>query len=560
MAVNGEPISAASPILPSPDELSLAQLAAQMVVVRTTGHLFDHEIRYPLWEADQSTLRHYIQDLGVGGVLLLGGSAAEVGLKTQQLQSQSAIPLLIAADIEEGVGQRFSGATWFPPPMALDAIADRDITLAKSYAKILGQVTAQEATAIGINWLLAPVVDINNNPQNPVINVRAFGQSVERVKAFSQAFIQGARDYAVLTTAKHFAGHGDTNLDSHLELPELAHGQDRLRQVEWVPFQSAISVGVDAIMTAHLKVPALDPNYPATLSASTLTKTLRQDFRFTGLIVTDALVMGAITNTYGPYEASVLAVEAGADILLMPSNPEGSIHALVEAVTMGRLSRERLLDSVERIWRAKQRVASLLSVPPESCHAWEHVPPPAVDFSRLGQIEFRQAAADMLLASTEIQGTVDPCSGGDNIVVVDNVVDCPFLSRNAAAVILPEKLNYQLKLIDQQGCRYRPDPAQLKPSLVQLFIRGNPFRGSASATSLAKTWIQTLLDAQLLRGLVIYGSPYVKDSLQRCLKDDLPFAFTFGQMPEAQFQVLSRLLNLNLANRGNSHASTPFTD
>jgi beta-glucosidase len=150
--------------LPSFDRLSLAEQVAQMVVVRASGHLFDHEIRYPAWEADSATLNRYIEELGVGGVILLGGSAAEVGLKTQVLQAQSSIPLLIAADIEEGVGQRFSGATWFPPPMTLSGVASGDVEQAVAYAEAFGATTAAEAYAIGINWVLAPVVDINNNP------------------------------------------------------------------------------------------------------------------------------------------------------------------------------------------------------------------------------------------------------------------------------------------------------------------------------------------------------------------------------------------------------------
>lgn len=548
----------ASPILPSPDSLSVAQLAAQMVVVRTSGHLFDHEIRYPAWEADQDTLAHYIQELGIGGVILLGGSAAEVGIKTQQLQSQSQIPLLVAADIEEGVGQRFSGATWFPPPMALAAIAERDLALALTYANTLGRVTAQEATAIGLNWLLAPVVDVNNNPENPVINVRAFGQTVDRVEALTQAFIQGAQNYAVLTTAKHFPGHGDTTVDSHLDLPVLSHSLQRLRQTEWGPFRTAIAAGVDAVMTAHLKVPSLDPELPATLSSAVLTGGLRQQLGFTGLIVTDALVMGAITNTYGPYEAAVMAVEAGADILLMPGDPEGTIRTLVEAVATGRLGREQLLASAERVWRAKQRVASLLTIPPETCHAWEHVPPPPIDTASLGQTAARQAVANILSGSMEVYGQVQPCSEGDNLIILDDMVGCPYLHRTAAAIVLPQTLNYSLKLIDQRGCQTPPDPKHLAPSLVQLFIRGNPFRGSASSTALAYHWVQALWQAHLLRGLVIYGSPYAQQPFRFLLDENIPFAFTFGQMPQAQAQVLSQLLPIAPAQR--QGLMTPFTD
>ncbi len=563
MVADPTPIAPASPILPSPDTLSLSQLAAQMIVVRTTGHLFDHEIQYPAWEADQATLNHYVQNLGVGGVILLSGSAAEVGLKTRQLQSQATVPLLIAADVEEGVGQRFTGATWFPPPMALGAVAEHDVALALAYAEAMGRITAQEATAIGINWLLAPVVDINNNPQNPVINVRAFGGAANRVESLTKAFIQGAQEYAVLTTAKHFPGHGDTDIDSHLELPVLPHTLDRLHKVEWLPFKAAIAAGVDAVMTAHVKVPALDSSYPATLSAATLTDVLRHSFGFSGLIVTDALVMESITRTYGPYEAAVLAVEAGADVLLMPHDPEGVIHALEEAVVTGRLPQGRLLNSVERLWRAKQRCASLLTVPPESCHAWEHVPPPAVDTTRLGQPNAQQWVTDILSSSMTIQGTVPPCPAGDNIigdniVIVDNTIDCPFLKRTAAAVVLPARLNYHLKLIDQTACQLHPSQIELKPSLLQVFIRGNPFRGSAASTALINSWIHTLWKADLLMGLVIYGSPYIREQVAVLLPDNIPLAFSFGQMPQAQAVLLQKFLLL--PDPIESKANLPFTD
>ena len=276
--------SAISPILPDLESLSLAEQAAQMVVVRASGYLFDHQIQYPAWEVANQTLQIYLEDLGVGGVILLGGSAAEIALRSQQLQAWAKTPLLLAADIEEGVGQRFSGATWLPPPMALGAIAADHPALALAYAEQMGAITAQEAQAIGLNWLLAPVVDVNNNPTNPVINIRAFGDSSEKVGPLAAAFIRGAQHHAVLTTAKHFPGHGDTAVDSHLTLPILSHRLDRLTQIEFPPFQQAISAGVDAVMSAHLQVPALDSHYPATLSKPTLTGLLRRKLGFQGLI------------------------------------------------------------------------------------------------------------------------------------------------------------------------------------------------------------------------------------------------------------------------------------
>ena len=529
--------------LPAPESLSLAEQVAQMVVVRASGHLFDHEIRYPDWEADSATLTRYVEELGVGGVILLGGSAAEVGLKTQALQTQARIPLLIAADVEEGVGQRFSGATWFPPPMALSAVADGDLATALAYAEAFGAATAAEALAIGINWVLVPTVDINNNPQNPVINVRAFGDHRERVCALTQAFLRGAQSQPVLTAAKHFPGHGDTAIDSHLELPVLPHDRDRLNTVELEPFRRAIAAGADAIITAHLRIPALDTHHPATLSAPTLTGLLRQQMGFDGLIVTDALIMGAITNAYGPYEAAVLAVEAGADVLLMPSVPEGVIAAVVEAVNRGRLTPARILASVERLWRAKQKAAPTLTTDGAG-HAWEHLPPPPVQLSAVAQPATRRLAADILTASLTVQGQVlaataaDP---GDNLVLVDDAIGCRFLDRTAAAITWPQGHHYQLKLIDTQGCIQAPQGTSLRPSLVQIFVRGNPFRGSATLLRLATTWLEALHQADLLRGIVIYGSPYALEQLRPHFKQ-VPYGFTYGQMPLAQSLILPLLL------------------
>ncbi|MFM6064812.1 MAG: glycoside hydrolase family 3 N-terminal domain-containing protein, partial [Microcystis panniformis] len=277
--------------------LSLKERIGQMIVVRASGYLFDQQIRYPVWEPVNATLKHWLETLHLGGVILLGGSAAEIALRSQQLQSWSGDnPLLIAADIEEGVGQRVSGATWFPPPMALGKIAEKSLTKATEYAKEMGAITAKEALAIGINWILAPIVDVNNNPDNPVINIRSFAETPEIVANLAQAFILGANSYPVLTTAKHFPGHGDTSNDSHLDLPIINHDHDRLEAIELPPFQAAIESGVDSIMSGHLLIPAWDAEFPATLSSKIIGEKLRQNLGFQGLIVTDALIMGGVTK------------------------------------------------------------------------------------------------------------------------------------------------------------------------------------------------------------------------------------------------------------------------
>jgi len=525
--------------LPNIDTLSLAEQVAQMIVVRASGYLFDHQIQYPAWEPPAAKLQHWLENLGVGGAILLGGSAGELALRSQQLQNWAKIPLLIAADIEEGVGQRFSGATWFPPPMALSAIAHKNPSLAQHYAAQMGAITAQEALSIGINWVLAPIVDVNNNSNNPVINVRAFGETPDTVSELTTAFIRGAKTYPVLTAAKHFPGHGDTATDSHLDLPVLPHSSTRLAEIELPPFKAAIAAGVDAVMSAHLLIPSWDAELPATLSEQILTQQLRQSMGFAGLIVTDALVMGAIANRYGVNEAPVLAVEAGADILLMPVDPEGAIQAVCEAVESGRISQERIRASVERIWDAKFRLRDEgRGTRGEARGATDSV------------LELAQPEAftlvDSILRETQVVKGVVPLQLEKsthplcNLIVVDDLLACDFLSRQAPAIALPKQLGYTTQLSDLHTPSTSTQDGN-HPTLLQLFIRGNPFRGSAGMTQVAQAWVERLLSSGNLQALVIYGSPYVLDQFLPALSPEVPCIFSYGQMRDAQEIALDTL-------------------
>ncbi|MBD2122075.1 glycoside hydrolase family 3 N-terminal domain-containing protein [Trichocoleus sp. FACHB-262] len=537
--------------LPNWESLSLAEQVAQMVVVRASGYLFDHQIQYPVWEPPAATLQHWVQDLGVGGVILLGGSAAEIALRSQQLQDWAQIPLLIAADIEEGVGQRFSGATWFPPPMALNAIAQTNLAQALHYAEAMGAYTAQEALAIGLNWVLAPTVDVNNNPNNPVINVRAFGETPETVSKLATAFIQGAQQHPVLTAAKHFPGHGDTATDSHLDLPVLTHSEKRFAEIELPPFKSAIAAGVDAVMSAHLQIPAWDAQFPATLSHRILTQELRRNLGFEGLIVTDALVMGAIANRYGVNEAPVLAVEAGADILLMPLDPAGAIKAVCEAVETGRITPERIQASVERIWRAKFKVCSPMPESADITHAWENLPPPPIQLEQLSTPEAIATVNGILQDSMQMhlpkESRLSQPSEGQlrNVVIVDDALACEFLGRYTPAIALPQNKGYHLQLVDSHtpAIAFESQLTTPQPTLLQLFIRGNPFRGSAGLTQTAQDWFKFLLETNQLQALVIYGSPYAVEKFIPHLPADVPYVFTYGQMPAAQAIALDALFH-----------------
>ncbi|MEG3954308.1 glycoside hydrolase family 3 N-terminal domain-containing protein [Microcoleus sp. herbarium2] len=539
------------------DNLSLPELVAQMFVVRASGYLFDHQIRYREWEPTNSKLRYYLEKLGVGGVILVGGSAAELAVRSHQLQSWAKFPLLLAADIEEGVGQRFAGATWFGPPMAIAEVARHDSEAADRYAEQMGAVTAIEARAIGLNWIFAPVVDVNNNPDNPVINVRAFGETPEIVGKLAAAFIRGAGQHPVLTTAKHFPGHGDTAVDSHLELPVLPHSPARLAQVELPPFVEAIAARADAVMSAHLLIPAWDAEFPATVSRKILIGKLRQELGFEGLIVTDALVMGAIANKYGPNEAAVLAACAGADVLLMPLDPEGAILAVCEAVTQGRLSIAQIKESVKRIWKAKIKVGlpiSDTSQPPQASGRKNLESIESIDLSLLANPQARSTAADILRDSLKFGGTLPLMAKKPpenqllrNLIIVDDVLGCEFLGKHTPAIALPEQFGYELQLIDDRTGAIADNTGaeDFSPTLLQIFIRGNCFRGSAGLTEAAQDWFKKLLNTGELQAVLIYGSPYVLEQFLPHLPPSIPYVFCFGQMPAAQSLAIELLFGID---------------
>jgi beta-glucosidase-like glycosyl hydrolase/CubicO group peptidase (beta-lactamase class C family) len=311
--------------------------------------------------AEYQKLLHDVSDLHVGGFIVvtritpLGIEKSQTyptAVLANQLQSKSKLPLLIGADFERGSAMRLDEGTSFPTQMAIAAGGDpRD-------AYTMGKITALEARQAGVQWIYAPVADVNNNPGNPIINTRSFGEDPARVSDFVAEYIRGVQEAGGLATAKHFPGHGDTAADSHIDLPVIRANRQRLDSLELIPFRSAISAGVGSIMTGHLNVPALepDPNTPATLSSHVLMDLLRTDLRFPGLVVTDAMDMGGITVRFAPGEAAVRAVLAGADCILMPPVPDAAFEALQHAVKSGRVSRERLDASVRRILEAKARV------------------------------------------------------------------------------------------------------------------------------------------------------------------------------------------------------------
>jgi beta-N-acetylhexosaminidase len=306
---------------------------------------------------------HAVRDLKVGGMIVVNrvvnGSVRNaepyaMAAFLNRMQRLSKVPLLVGADFERGASMRVSGTPKYPHLMAYGAARDLKLT------RELGLATAREARALGVQWVFAPDADVNNNPDNPIINIRSFGENPTDVASQVSAFIEGAHSdpsNRVLATVKHFPGHGDTNVDSHMGMPRLGADQERMRNLELVPFREAISAGVDAVMTAHMAVPAYESeDIPATVSRKVLTGLLRDGMNFSGLIVTDAMDMQGLTKQFPGGEAAIRALQAGADVLLMTPNPEEAINAVAAAVKERRLSEKRINESALRVLMAKVRV------------------------------------------------------------------------------------------------------------------------------------------------------------------------------------------------------------
>jgi beta-N-acetylhexosaminidase len=310
----------------------------------------------PVWvELRDKVRKYHIGSLGMtvptDGPLLLKSEPYEAAELLNRLQKNSKLPLIFAADFERGVSMRLNGTTVFPHAMAFGATGKPE------NAEEFGRITAQEARAIGVHWNFFPDADVNSNPANPIINTRSFGGDPEQVGDFVAAYIKGAHEGAMLTTAKHFPGHGDTATDSHLGVAQVTGDRARLNAVELPPFKRAIAAGVDAVMVAHVTVPALDPepNRVATTSKAVVTGLLKEEMGFKGIVVTDALDMAGLTRLYANDvgRAAVEAFKAGNDLLIIPADLDASYRDMLLAVKSGEISRERLDESVRRILELK---------------------------------------------------------------------------------------------------------------------------------------------------------------------------------------------------------------
>ena len=504
--------------------LTLEEKAGQLLMPWMLGDFA------PEGSASHQRITEMVRTNQVGGVIVSVGSPTEVAVKLNGLQRSAKVPLLVGADLERGAGFRFQGAVYLPGPISLGGATEFPSLMAvgatgdEALAEEMGRITGLEARALGVHLPFAPVLDVNNNPDNPIINIRSFGEDPDAVAGLGAAFSRGVKEAGGIATGKHFPGHGDTETDSHLDLPIINVSRERMDSVELVPFQAAIDEGIGGIMTAHLSLPALtgDTRTPTTLSHEVLTDLLRNDMGFDGLIVTDAMDMYAIDRRHDRGEAAVLAVEAGADILLMPPSPEAARQGIVSAVLEGRLPEERLDTSVRRILEAKEKMG---------LHLDREVPAEEV-FRRVGIPEHEEVAqevADRSITLLRNEGDLLPLLGTRSARVLSVAFRGP--TDLMAGRVLNTRLRSRYPRLTTANLS-RDTPAQVYDGLlsrarnsnlvvVSLFVTIVSYSGNVAIPEETAEFIRALEEEGISHVVISFGNPYL-----------------FSEFPDAQAYLL----------------------
>jgi len=527
----------------------LRRQVAELFIVRASGFNLDSQRLYPNLEESNSNLKRLLEE-GVGGVILLGGTVKELEIRCNVLKKWSSKPLLLCADIEEGVGQRFYGGTKFIPPMGIAQIYKKDHNLAISIAEKIGYFTGKEAKNIGLNWLLAPVCDINNNSNNPVINLRAWGEEPETVKSLTCAFHSGVSRSKMLTCAKHFPGHGNSEVDSHLDLPEIQNDLSKLDKFELIPFKSLINQGVSSVMIGHLLFSKIDPIYPATLSKRLVTDLLRIKLKYDGLVVSDALVMNAISNKYSSGISAVMAFDAGIDLIMMPKDIDEAIDSLTDAFYSEKFSLERLYVSRDRRKKQLDLISNENDLEKEDLKDEDIKNKFSLDAYR-----FSNSIIENSIFVRE-ESTIKAEVNDINLIQIDNFDQVS--NKLFPALDLPKVAGFKNLIIHPLGIspwqktnKRFLDLGRFGNSkiLVQLFVRGKPFIGLDYHN---EHWVEAIKNLEIkerLSGIIIYGCPYLYDKIKKNIHESIPLAYSPSQIEEAQNQILSRILQSKRVNR-----------
>lgn len=439
---------------------------------------------------------------------LMGAERSQVyptAVLANQLQRRARVPLLVAADLERGTAMRLVEGTSFPFPMHV-AATDR---VEDAYA--MGRITALEARAAGIHCVFAPVADVNVNPDNPIINTRSFGEDPQRVAELVAAFVRGVERNGALATVKHFPGHGDTSTDSHIDLPTVTADRERLDRIELAPFRAAIAAGASTLMTGHLAVPALepDPDVPATLSPLVLTDLLRRDLGFRGVVFTDAMDMGGVTQRYAPADAAVRAILAGSDLLLIPPVPDAAVAALKEAVASGRLPRARVDAAVRRVLRLKaqlglhrQRLVNVEAL--NRAFARPEFARAADDIADRGMTLLRDEPRLLPLDPTRPQRLLLAIISGD----ADAFAGVDLEREVRGRVESVEVLRVDTRFARAELARV-PPPESYDAAIVALLVRVADRKGTIGLPAEQRELVQRLLAAGRPTVVLSLGSPYL---------------------------------------------------
>jgi beta-N-acetylhexosaminidase len=494
--------------------LTLREKVAQLIMPWASGGYM--AIDSP--EFDQ--LRRWVVEDRVGGLILSVGHPLSYAATLNELQGLAAVPLLITSDMENGAGMRLGrsyslpellpqgGATVFPPVMALGATGSEELAFE------LGRVLGREARAVGVHLTFGPVLDVNNNPLNPVINTRSFGEYPAEVARLARAYIRGARAEGLMTTGKHFPGHGDTEVDSHIDLPRITADRARLDAVELPPFRASVAEGIEGIMLGHIAMVGADgPGAPpATLSRRWATDVLRGDMGFDGLVFTDAMTMGAIARRYGATEPLVLALEAGADVLLMPRDVRRAIDTVVQAVENGRLSEDRIDASVRRVLQAKAQAG----LPANRRVALDGV-------TRVVGIRAHTSAAEMVATRSitlarDRTGLVPLAAGprrilaityaGPNDLVAGRTFDREIHQRHLH--VDPVRVDFRTTVAEYATLAAHADSADVV--VVSAYVSPRAYEGSVAADEAFRGWIQRLTETGKPVVGISFGSPYLADA------------------------------------------------
>lgn len=460
-----------------------------------------------------------VQTHHIGGVHLWRGEPYATVYMTNRLQKLAKTPLIFTADLENGVA-RFGG-TAFPPNMAMAATGDPRM------AYQMGWHTAREARALGLNLIFAPVADVNNNPLNPIINTRSFGEDPAMVAQFTEAFIRGCHAGGALATAKHFPGHGDTAQDSHIELAYVPADSARLEQVELQPFRRAIAAGVDFIMTAHLNVRgvAMNPYDPATLSPEIITGLLRQRLGFEGVVITDAMRMWAISRNYSETFATVQAVKAGVDVILVQENIPEMIAEIEKRVQTGEIAMARIEASVRRILRSKANIHL-------EQQRWVNPDSLSTNFATIAAKNAAGSAAGRAITLFKNENAILPLSPTDTGRVV--VIEFWDEARLRGANPLAHELEHYFKNMETHSLTPESTSAQfteilktVRQSRIQIWPMYTPLRswkGSIGLPASLQLWADSLLATKVPAVVVSVGNPYVYSQVQ----NTAAYLATFG--------------------------------